>query len=243
MDESVNLGDVSTSSFGTPLTTQGALDLDDSPITQPQFTMEDDDSDDEKDISPPSPLADKAAFESQEAGVDVDDIPERDRTPTPKANQEPQTPSHRQKIQITMETEAVVGKIWVTIGDLIQPGYQYPGEGKTLRAKETISALRALASKTPAPSSPTLSSLSSFSAAPTPRDEPTVQQIQTAQLLLALLMAQPSYTLQMNRLKEIMTGNTSVTGASHTRALYACVAKRLIKIERGKGEQSVKFDI
>jgi len=108
LDESVNLGDVSTSSFGTPLTTQGALDLDGSPITQPQFTMEGDDSDDEKDISPPSPLADKATFESQEANVGVDDIPERDRTPTPKANQEPQTPSHRQKIQITMETEAVV---------------------------------------------------------------------------------------------------------------------------------------
>lgn len=78
---------------------------------------------------------------------------------------------------------------------------------------------------------------------PTSRDEPTVQQIQTAQLLLALLMAQPSCTLPMNRLKDIMTGNAGATGAPHTRALYACVAKRLVKIERGKGEQSVRFDI
>jgi hypothetical protein len=77
---------------------------------------------------------------------------------------------------------------------------------------------------------------------PTPRDEPTVQQIQTAQLLLGLLMAQPSCTLPMNRLKDIMTGNAGATGVPHTRALYACVAKRLVKIERGKGEQSVKFD-
>ena len=107
LDESVNLGDISTSSFGTPLATKGALDLGDSPITQPQFTVEDDDSEDEKDISPPSPLTDKATFESQQADVDVDDTPGRDRTPTPKANQEPQTPSHRQKIQITMETEAI----------------------------------------------------------------------------------------------------------------------------------------
>lgn len=104
------------------------------------------------------------------------------------------------------------------------------------------SALRTLASKIPTPSSPTGSSLSSFSAAPTSRDEPTIQQIQTAQLLLALLMAQPSCTLPMNRLKDIMTGNAGTTGVSHTRALYACVAKRLVKIERGKGEQSVRFD-
>lgn len=105
------------------------------------------------------------------------------------------------------------------------------------------SLLRTLTSKTPAPSSPTESSLSSFSAVPTSRDEPTVQQIQTAQLLLTLLMAQPLCTLPMNRLKDIMTGNVGATGAPHTRALYACVAKRLVKIERGKGEQSVRFDI
>ena len=29
-------------------------------------------------------------------------------------------------------------KIWTTVGDLIQPGYQYPGEAKALRAKETL---------------------------------------------------------------------------------------------------------
>jgi len=108
--------------------------------------------------------------------------------------------------------------------------------------KRCSSLLRTLASKTPAPLSPSESSLSSFST-PTPHDEPTVQQIQTAQLLLALLMAQPSCTLPMNRLKDIMTGNAGATGVPHTRALYACVAKRLVKIERGKGEQSVKFDI
>lgn len=146
------------------------------------------------------------------------------------------------------------------MGDLIQPGYQHPVEGKALCAKETLylpsysifvvvtddrnsSVLRTLASKTPVPSSPTDGSLSSFSTVPTLRDEPTVQQIQTAQLLLALLGAQPSYTLPMNRLKKIMNGNAGATGAPHTRALYACVAKRLVKIERGKGEQSVRFDI
>jgi len=105
------------------------------------------------------------------------------------------------------------------------------------------SFLRTLASKTPAPLSPTASSLSSFSTVPTLRDEPTVQQVQTGQLLLALLMAQPSCTLPMNRLKDIMTGNVEATGVPHTRSLYACVAKRLVRIDRGKGGQSVRFDI
>lgn len=109
--------------------------------------------------------------------------------------------------------------------------------------RRVSSLLRVLASKTPAPSSPIESSLSSFSAAQTPGDEPSVQQIQTAQLILALFTAQPSCTLPMNRLKEVMTGNVGETGAPHTRALYACVAKRLVKIERGKGGQSVGFDI
>lgn len=32
-------------------------------------------------------------------------------------------------------------------------------------------------------------------------------------------------------------------GQVTTRTLYACVAKKLVKIERGGGEQVVKFDI
>ena len=276
----MNLGDISTSSFGTPLPANGTPDFDDSPIALPRFTATDGESGDEQDAAPPSPLDDKAPAESKETDVDATPqrIPERNRTQTPKGGSEPPTPSRRPKIQITMETETIIvsaqhpsfiacwlilgpkAKIWTTIGDLIEPGYQYPGEGKTLRAKETMcallwvvfitgtdehnsSALRTLASKTPAPSSPTGSSLSSFSTAQATDGGPTAQQIQIAQLLLALLMAQPSYTLPMNRLKDIMTGNAGATGAPHTRALYACVAKRLMKIERGKGEQSVRFDI
>jgi hypothetical protein len=32
-------------------------------------------------------------------------------------------------------------------------------------------------------------------------------------------------------------------GQVTTRTLYACVAKKLVKIERGGGEQVVKFDV
>jgi len=38
-------------------------------------------------------------------------------------------------------------------------------------------------------------------------------------------------------------GTTVMTGQGTSRILYGCVAKRLIKIERGKGEQIVKFDV
>ena len=109
LDESVSLGDISTASFGTPLPTKGAPDFNDSPTILPQFTAEDDEGEDRQDVAPPSPLDDKVPVEPTGAGEDdaPPSFPERDRTPTPKANPEPQTPSRRQKIQITMETEGI----------------------------------------------------------------------------------------------------------------------------------------
>jgi len=158
LDESVSLGDISTSSFGTPLLAKGGTDPDDSPITQPHFNTRGDESEDGQDVTPSSPLDDKVPTRLTETNEDVTppSPPKRDRTPSPKANPEPQTPTHRPRIQITMETEGIVvsaqcpfammhwltvrvkSKIWSTIGDIIQPGYQYPGEGRTLRAKETL---------------------------------------------------------------------------------------------------------
>ena len=110
LDESVNLGDVSTASFGTPLLAKAGPDFEDSPIAQPRFSAEDDESEDERDIVPVSPLDDRVPAEPKEVNEDSipPSLPERDRTPTPKADPEPQTPSRRQRIQITMETETVV---------------------------------------------------------------------------------------------------------------------------------------
>jgi len=110
LDESVSLGDISTSSFGTPFPAKGAPDFDDSPITQPQFTAKDEESEDGQDTAPPSPLGGKAPVESAEADEDATppSPPGRGHTPIPKGDPEPQTPSHRMKMQITMETEAVV---------------------------------------------------------------------------------------------------------------------------------------
>jgi hypothetical protein len=108
LDESVSLGDISISSFGTPLPAKGAAESDDSPMTL--FAARHEESESEQDVAPSSPLDGKIAAESTGADEDADppSIPERDHTPTPKADPEPQTPSRRPKIQITMETEAIV---------------------------------------------------------------------------------------------------------------------------------------
>jgi hypothetical protein len=109
--------------------------------------------------------------------------------------------------------------------------------------------LQTLSSSTAAPPSPSdTSMLSSFSlASDVPLDQPTSQQVMTAHLMLVLLSSAPNYSMSLNKIKEALATTTpngeSSSGTTHMRALYACVAKKLIKIERGKGEQVVKFDI
>ena len=77
---------------------------------------------------------------------------------------------------------------------------------------------------------------------------PTSQQVLTAQLLIALLEATPQYALPLARVKEILSakgdrGVASIGGVASTRVLYGCVAKRLVRIDRGGGEQIVRFDV
>jgi hypothetical protein len=59
--------------------------------------------------------------------------------------------------------------------------------------------------------------------------------------------------MPLNKLKEVLASKVKgddpgaaanlLGGQVTTRALYACVAKKLVKIERGGGEQVVKFDV
>lgn len=106
--------------------------------------------------------------------------------------------------------------------------------------------LRTLAAQDPLPSSPTASSLSSITASAT--QSPTSQQVLTAQLIIALLEATPQYALPLAKVKEILSARdekgAAVIGSSATiRVLYASVAKRLVRIDRGGGEQIVRFDV
>jgi hypothetical protein len=151
------------------------------------------------------------------------------------------------KIRVTGDVERIVSKIWASVGDLIMPGSHFSTSGtsgaRPPHAKETIAHLHTLASQDPLPASPTASSLSS-AAAPSAQS-PTSQQVLTARLLLALLEAAPYFALPLAKVKEILSANASVAtmaGASN-RVLYGCVAKRLMRIDRGKGEQTVRFDV
>lgn len=137
------------------------------------------------------------------------------------------------------------------------------GGSRPLRAKETMYSfihltstladwfspsahLHTLAAQDPLPTSPTASSLSSITASAT--QSPTNQQVLTAHLLVALLEATPQYALPLAKVKEILSGRgekgSAVIGSgASTRALYGCVAKRLVRIDRGGGEQIVRFDV
>lgn len=108
--------------------------------------------------------------------------------------------------------------------------------------------LQQLSASSPICDSPTTaSSISTMSSA---NSSPTFQQILTAHLLLSLLKSSPPYTMSLHHAKELLAakaklaGDTADTvGQGVTRVLYGCVAKRLIKIDRGGGEQTVKFDL
>ncbi|KAI9456499.1 hypothetical protein BJY52DRAFT_1275772 [Lactarius psammicola] len=174
-------------------------------------------------------------------GVDLgqSDIPSMDER-TPRAHS-------AKKIRVTGDVERIVSKIWATVGDLVMPGNPFSTSGasgtRPPRAKETIAHLHTLASQDPLPASPTASSLSSATAPSV--QSPTSQQVLTAHLLLALLEATPHFALPLAKVKEILSTRESVgtMPRASNRVLYGCVAKRLIRIDRGKGEQTVRFDV
>ncbi|KAG2153871.1 hypothetical protein DEU56DRAFT_426235 [Suillus clintonianus] len=153
--------------------------------------------------------------------------------------------ARKPKVRMNAEIEKIVVKIWGTVGEIIMPGHPFDptgsvsGGSKPPRAKETIAHLESLSSQTPSPTSPAASSFSSLAPSMIP-GQPTSQQIATCQLLLTLLK-QPGFSMSLNKLKEALAEGGG--GAGGTRTMYACVAKKLIKIERGGGEQVVKFDV
>ncbi|KZV61760.1 hypothetical protein PENSPDRAFT_643007 [Peniophora sp. CONT] len=192
---------------------------------------------------PPEPPVSSPAPDDSSSLIDIEPT-----EPLPAAIQ--QTPS-KSRVRVTSELERIVTRIWSTVGDIIMPRnpYSVDGDNKPPRAKVTIAHLKEVASQTPQPTSPSSSSLTSTSQqGPT---EVTPQQVLTAQMLLALLSAPPSFSLPLNEVKKALgvpvgagpRASAVGAGALATRVLYGCVAKRLIKIERGGGEQVVRFDL
>ncbi|KAI0081999.1 hypothetical protein K474DRAFT_1634730 [Panus rudis PR-1116 ss-1] len=153
------------------------------------------------------------------------------------------------KLKVTTELELIVSRIWSSMGEIIMPGHPFDVNGtggpKPPHAKETISHLQSLSSQTINPTSPS-TSISSLATAPPPSGQPSTQQILIAHVLLALLTSPPSYSKPLNKLKEVVAekspGQTAM-GTAVTRPIYACVAKKLLKIDRSGREQIVKFDL
>ncbi|KAJ7124885.1 hypothetical protein C8R44DRAFT_874748 [Mycena epipterygia] len=245
MDEHVDLADVSVSSPVAPSRMQERPSLVDDPEDDVEESREESvdqpEQEDEESVDP-----DQEEDDDDKTAV----LPKREVTPplSPAVD----TPK-KGKVRVNTEVERIVMKIWSSVGDLIMPGHPFDTTGtgtgsKPPRAKETIAHLQSIAALTPTPASPstTISSL----AAPVPT-APTPQQILTAHLLLALLDTGPQFSMPLNKVKEALAAKASTSGGagvvlggqSTTRVLYACVAKRLVKIERGGGEQIVKFDI
>jgi len=154
------------------------------------------------------------------------------------------------KIIVNSIVERIVAKIWATAGEVIMPGHPFDttsASRKPPRGKETIAHLQSLSILSPSLVSPSPSSISSASSGMLAI--PTSQQILTAYLLLLLLASPPDFSMPLNEAKDMLASkaragsNPMSTGQGATRILYGCVAKRLIKIERGGGEQIVKFDV
>ncbi|KAA1474250.1 hypothetical protein DENSPDRAFT_882650 [Dentipellis sp. KUC8613] len=271
MDEQVEIGDI-TSSFASPVSAVrtvmpgGAAEELGEPVDEaPDEAVDEDEAIDEegektvvlKKLSPPPQPSPPPPAEPEESYVsEVDIEPPASAQPLPQDEVQPSTPADpkKPKLRITSDVERITAKIWSTVGDIIMPGHPFDVSGtsanKPPRAKETIAHLQTLSAQTPAPPSPTASSLSSVVAAPTSK-QPSTQQILTAHMLLALLAASPGFALPLAKLKGTLGekaksaggGSAVLTSQVTTRVLYGSVAKRLIKIERGGGEQVVRFDV
>jgi len=166
-------------------------------------------------------------------------------------------------LRVNTEVERIIARIWATVGDIFMPGSPYSWDHPP-KAKELITHLQSFStaplSPTPSPrSSPSLSSHSNTTDKPS---KPSSQQILISHLLLSLLSSPPHFSMSLRAVKEELAARaqadiskregeearergaiTIVSGQNTTRALYALVAKRLVKIERGGGEQIVKFDM
>ncbi|PIL34091.1 hypothetical protein GSI_03802 [Ganoderma sinense ZZ0214-1] len=275
LDEEVDLADVSTTSFGTPVVRQKKvpnLQVEEQVVEreneEPADDIEEEDEVDEvlgeADTAEPTVTFEKLEMPDYQRRSPPEPSPEPEEvnaeSTSPQDVEPPMaaTPHHRHKVKVTTELERIVEKIWATVGEVIMPGHPFDALGKSTnkskppRAKETMTYLRELSARSPTPSSPSASSFSSFSAPSGPSTAPTAQQVLTAHMLLSLLGA-PSQALTLRALKEALTEKASSVGASTgagliggsavTKPLYGCVAKRLLKIERGAGEQLVKFDL
>lgn len=127
--------------------------------------------------------------------------------------------------------------------------------------------LQSLSTQLPSPPSPTSSTLSSLTNPSTSTNPTSIPQILTAHMLLVLLSSPPNHSLPFPKLKEVLGAKADAlialvgTGAMAGIGLGSAgvstggvgiagqvvqrwgVAKRLLKVERGGGQQVVRFNV
>ncbi|KAH9485301.1 hypothetical protein JR316_0002209 [Psilocybe cubensis] len=249
LDEEVNLGDVSTASFGSPVVGSSQL--------RPTKLFDEIDAAINTPVAQPNPFFDEGPTYKAPPSIDsnppTDLVPTQEPLPppssdTPHAKSSPtlianvtETPSVGQKkVKVNIEVERIVSKIWSTVGDIIGAPSELENASSP-SVNDTVAHLQHLATQFPSPDSPIASTASSTAVEGT--NGPTAQQIQIAYLITMLLAATPHHSMPLNQVKENLDVKAKAMGQGPTRVLFGCVAKRLLKIERGRREQIVKFDI
>ncbi|QRV75835.1 DASH complex subunit spc34 domain-containing protein [Ceratobasidium sp. AG-Ba] len=151
----------------------------------------------------------------------------------------PREPKPAASVKITPEVEANVALIWSTVGKLIAPSSNYGSDSPAPGAAETVSILQSLSAQaiSGVPSSPV--SASTLQSQSQGTSEP--QTILTATLLLHLLRDGPSSLPTVRAALTEKEGEGAAAGLG-IKALYACVAKKLLKIDRKGREATVRFE-
>ncbi|KIY50170.1 hypothetical protein FISHEDRAFT_57518 [Fistulina hepatica ATCC 64428] len=264
LSEQPNLADISLSFAASPLAYLAHQPEDNDPSpTMFRFRAYDESS-----ASPQSESPSNAASAAPEPGnnstesagqrtitLDTPSMVEPAPGPPAPPPEAPETPSgKKQKIRITADVERIVTKIWQTVGTVIMPNHPFDVSGQgnaNMRppvAKVTISHLRSVADTVPTVGASPSSASSSTITSAHDTSQCTPQQVLTARLLLELLSSQPSFSLPLNRAKDLLAEKASCIGGAElkqnvTRIIYVCVGKRLLKVDRSGGEQILTFDV
>ncbi|CAE7072611.1 unnamed protein product [Rhizoctonia solani] len=139
--------------------------------------------------------------------------------PEPKPKVEPLAAKPKQ-VQVTTETQANTALIWATVGKVLVPSSNYDPPGPDVL--ETASILQSLSSQSLDSSDP--------------------QPILTATLLLYLLQNGPSPLPSVRTALGDKEKESESANGLGIKALYACVAKKLLKIDRKGREATVRFE-
>ncbi|CAE6504753.1 unnamed protein product [Rhizoctonia solani] len=143
--------------------------------------------------------------------------------PEPKPKPKAESPAEKPKqVQVTPETQANTALIWTTVGKVLVPSSNYGPDTPGPDILETASILQSLSSQSLASSDP--------------------QPILTATLLLYLLQNGPSPLPAVRTALGDKEKESESANGLGIKALYACVAKKLLKIDRKGREATVRFE-